>query len=653
MLSTIRALAKTWVAGLLIGLLIISFAVFGVRDVFRAKLSTWVIQAGSRTVSPTEFRQAFDNFRKQAEQQYGQQISAQQAADAGLDIRLLDELATQAAFAGALDKAGVRPSDKLVAEQLKQIPGFFNPVSGQFDKAQYQQRLAENGMTEASFERTLRDELAQNQFATAVVNGLKVPRAYTALGALYGLEARDVGSFPVTAAMVKQPDLPTDEQLKKFMQDNAARLMRPETRIVTLVRFDPAQFASSMKVNEEDVKKRFDFRKDTLSKPETRSLVQIPAKDAATAQTISDRLKKGEDPAAVAKSLGVDAVTYEDKPQSAIVDHKAAAAAFALKDGEVSGPVQGDLGYAVIKVTKVNPGHQVTLEEVRPQIEAELRKDAATEKVYAESQKFEDAQTGGASLTEAAQKAGVAALTIGPFSEQGRGPDGAPVTGLSAKIVKKAFELSQGEESDIEEDGDGAYYALKVDRITPSALPPLEEVKPDLTRAWMVRQMVERMQAKADELAERVRKGESLEKVAASVGSHVTRTVGLDRATAENNKSLAPEAINETFSVKAGDVFTARGQQFEIIVAKLEAIREPTGEDVARLTEQSRPQVTMALFREFGLAAERGARTLTKVQTNQNRARQALGLDPIEPAKAAPAASTAEPAKKAAPEKSK
>lgn len=638
MISIFRSFAKSWVAALLIGLLVISFAVFGLNDVFQAGLSNAVVKAGPRSVEAAEFRQEFENYRKQAEQQYGQPITAEQAAEAGLDARLLDELATREAFAASIAKAGIRPSDKLVAGELQKMTAFFDTVSGRFDKELYLQRLSEAGLTDKAFEAQLSDGIAQNHFASALANGFQAPRAYTALGAIYGLEARDIGSFPVTPQMVGVPKEPTDAELQAFMKENAARLTRPELRVLTVVRFSPDLVATNIPVSEEDVKKRFDFRKDTLSQPETRSLVQIPAKDAATASAIAARLGKGEDPSAVAKSLNVDAILYDGKPQSAIVDHKVAAAAFAMKEGQVSGPVQGDLGLAVVKVTSVTPGHQVTLEEIRPQIEAELRKDAASEKVYALSQAYEDAHAEGASLTEAAAKAGVPAVTVGPVSAQGRGAQGEPVAGVSLKMLQTAFELPQGGESDIEETGDGSYFAVRVDRITPAALPPLAEVKGDLTQAWMLREMVKRMQARADELAERVRKGESLEKVAASIGSRVTRTVGLDRATAGENKSVSPDALNKAFSVKQGEVFTAQGQQFEIVVAKLEAVRSPSGPNLARLTEGSRPQVTQGLFREIGVSAQRAARLMMKVTTDPNRARLAIGLDPIKKDDEKPAA---------------
>lgn len=645
MLSAIRVFAKSWVAAILIGLLVVSFAIFGVRDVFNSAAKDAVVQAGSRTVTRAAFRQEFDTLRKQVEQQYGQPVSNEAAVQNGLDRRLMQEIASREAFAETLRKAGLRPSDKLLKLQVQQIPAFFDSVSGRFDKALYQQRLADVGLNATTFEARLTDDIAQNHFATAVANGFKVPRAYTALGAIYELEARDVGAFAVTPQMVGQPALPTDAQLMAFMKENAARITRPEQRILTIVRFSPALVGAELPIKEEDLKKRFEFRKDTLSRPETRSLVQIPAKDAAAAKTIAARLAKGEAPQAVAKSLGVDAITYDNKPASAIADHRVAAAAFAMQAGQISGPIQGDLGLAVVKLLNVTPGRSVTLEEIRPQLEAELRKDAAAEKVYALSQAYDDAHAAGASLTEAAKKAGVPAMTIGPVSAQGQGPQGQPVPGVTPTLIKAAFDLPAGGESEIQEAGDGEYFAVRVEKILPAALPPLDEVRPDLTRAWLLREMASRMEARANQLAERVRKGESLEAVAASIGSRVSRTVGVDRTNARDNKSLSRDALQKTFEGKQGDVFTAQGAQFEFLVAKLEAVRTPMGPNLARLTEDSRQQVTMGLFREFGESAQTSARQLMKVKTYADQARLALGLDPIKPAEGKDAKAPAEKAK--------
>ncbi|MDB5454260.1 MAG: rotamase family protein, partial [Caulobacteraceae bacterium] len=510
MLAASRAFAKSWVAAVLIGLLIVSFAVFGIQDVVKRTAPDAVIKVGGRSITGVDFKREFDNYKARLEQQAGQPIPLELAVQNGLERQVVEGLAARESFAELLHKAGVRPSDSLVVAQISKIPAFFDQVSGRFDKATYASRLGENGLTPAKFDQVMRDDIAQAHWATATVNGLRVPRAYSALRAVFAMEDRDVGYFRIDPRSVPQPTLPTDAQLTAFMRENAAQLTRPEFRILTVVRFSPAQVGAGLPVDEAELKKRYDFRKDTLSTPETRTIVQIPARDAAAAQQIGARLSAGEAPAAVAKALGVDAISYANKPQTAIADRKVGVAAFAMKPGQIA-PVQGDLGVAIVQVVAVAPGRAVTLEEARPQLEAELRKDAAAEKVYALTQAYDDAHQGGASLAEAAQKAGVPAVTIGPVTKSGQDQQAQPVQGLNQKLMETAFGLPAGGESELQDAGGGEFFAVRVERVLPPALPPLAEVKPQLVRVWMMREVSKQMEARATALAARVRKGESLE----------------------------------------------------------------------------------------------------------------------------------------------
>lgn len=628
MLAAFRVFAKSWVAAVLIGLLIVAFAVFGITDVFGRNVSGSVIVAGSRKVSPAEFRREFDQVRKRAEQQMGQPVSAELAAQNGLDRQVLQGLATRESFAELLHRIGIRPSDKLVADQIAKIPAFFDPVSGRFEKKQYQQRLAENELTPEKFEGMLRDEMAQQHVVAGLTNALLVPRAYSALAAIYALESRDVSYLTIDPNSVAKPAAPTDAQLTAFMKENAAQLTLPEFRVLTLVRFSPQLVGASLPVDEAELKKRYDFKKDTLSTPETRSLVQIPAKDAAAAQAISARIQHGEDPAAVAKSLGVDAITYDGKPQTAIADHKLAAAAFKLQPGQVSA-VQGDLGLAVVKIEGVTPGKTVTFEEARPALEAELRKDAAAEKVYALTQAYDDAHQKGANLTEAAQKAGVAATTIGPVTKDGRDQQGQPVGGLNQKLMDTAYGLPAGGESEVVEAGNGEYFAVRVEKVIPPAMPPLASIRPQLAQAWTMREVGKAMQAKAEALAARVRKGESLESVAASAGAPLTHVPGVDRRSGQQNPLMAPEILNNVFGGKPGEVFTARGKGFSMVVGKVDADHVGDPAKLATLTQQARPQMTETIFREIGESAQAAARVEVKTKVDYNSARAAIGLQPL------------------------
>ena len=468
------------------------------------------------------------------------------------------------------------------------------------------------------------------------------PRAYGALAAIYGTESRDIGYFVVEPGSVPAPAPPTDAQLTQLMKENAQRLTLPEFRVLTVVQFSPALIAGALPVDPAEVQKRFNFKKDTLSSPETRTVIQVPAKDAAAAAKITAALGKGEDPNAVAKSVGVEAITYAGKPQTAIPDKKLAAAVFQLPVGQVA-TVTGDLGVAVVKVVSATPGHAVTLEEVRPAIEAEVRKDAAAEKVYALTQAYEDAQKGGASLQAAAQKAGVPARTIGPITQGGRDQQGQQAPGLTQKLVETAWSLPAGGESEIEDAGNGEYFAVRVEKIIPSAMRPFEEIRPQLAQAWTQREIATRMQAKAEALAARVKKGETLDAVAASAGATVQHAPGVSRQTAGQNQVLSQDLLGKAFTSRPGEPFSAQFSRFAFVVGKLEAIHTGDAATLAQMSEQVRPQMTQAFFREMGESAFVAARQKTKVTMDTNRAREAIGLEPLDAKSATPAKPGAKP----------
>lgn len=635
MLSAFRAFTKSWAAKLLLVLLIASFGVFGIRDVFHTRVSDAVITAGPRTVSSEDFRREFQNLTRRAEQESGQTVTPEIAAANGLDREVLEGMATHESFDAWLHKVGVRPSDELIAQQIRKIPAFFDPVSGRFDEKRYRELLAQNNLTPDRFLGMIRDDLAERQMVGAVLNGMAVPRAYASLAAIYSLESRDVAFLTIAPTDVPQPAMPTDAQLNDLMKQHSAQLMQPEFRVLTVVRFSPQLVGANLPLDPAKLQQLYNFRKDTLSTPETRTIEQIPAKSPAAAQQIAARLQAGESPAAIAKSVGVEAIAYDNKPQSAIADRRLATAAFQMKPGQVQA-VQGDLGTSVIKVASVTPGHAVTFEEARPALEAELRKTTAADKVYALTQAYDAAHQKGANLTEAAQKAGVPAMTLGPVARDGRDQQGQPLTGLSQKLMDTAFQLPAGGESDVVDAGNGEFFAVRVEKVLPPAMPTLAAIKPQLTRAYMVQQLTSAMQAKADGLAARVRKGESLQAVAASAGAHVTQLTGLTRQSAGQNQQVSQEVLGNTFNGKSGDVFTARDGPAGIVVGQIGKIGAGDLATVARMTDVSRPQMTQTVLREIGDSAQRAARVKMKTKIDYARARAAIGLAPEKPAAAAP-----------------
>jgi peptidyl-prolyl cis-trans isomerase D len=621
MLSFFRTLAKSKIFWVILGIPLVLgvLSIGNVRtDLMGMFAKDAVITAGSRVYASADFKREFEAYRNQVQQQ-GQTLTPDQAVAQGVDQQMLTAFAERESQAEMLHKTGVWPSDKLVVEQISKIKAFFDPISGKFDQKTYVSRLQENGLVPATFEKTLRDEVASNHFASGMAAGLKAPRLYGALIGAFGFEAHNLSLFAVNPKILGEAPKPTDEQLIKLMKDNAAALTEPETRTLTVVRFSAAALAPTVIVDPVEVKKRYDFRKDTLSTAETRSLVQISVKSADLAAKAAAQLKSGAAPEAVAKGFGVEPLAYNDTVKASIADPKVADVAFGLVAGSVSGAIQGQLGWAVIKVTKVTPGHTVSFEDAKAQIEQEVKATAAADKANDLAQKFEEAHEKGSTLVEAAKAAGQTPIQMGPVNAQGGDPEGKPAAGLTPRILKEAFALPQGGETDAVQDTKGEYFAVRVDKIIPPALPTLDKVRARLTEFFVQQEMAKRLEAKLNELAALVKKGETLDAVAKSVGSEVTH-LAMTRTQAQQSRSLRPEQVAQIFAAKPGEVITTGA-----VVARIDSIAPPQAGVIAATLPGGQIQLTRGIFEELQQESRAWAKTQVKPKINLTLARQAIG----------------------------
>jgi peptidyl-prolyl cis-trans isomerase D len=633
MTGTLRATARNPIFVALMGLLILVFLVSGVvgggrlPDVFRAAKADSVVTAGAHDVSATDYRRIFEQDKQRYESQTKQEVTDEFLIRNGFDSQLLNEIALDQAQAEMLSRIGVIPDPSLVDSQIKQNPAFFDRVTGKFSDRQFLQYLGQLGLTPAQAQAELTDIVAEKHFGAALESGFQAPRAFTAMSAIAALQNRDVSYFVLDQRAVVPPAAPTDTQLQAFMTAHAAQLTRPESRVITLVRFSASDLKAGVAPTPADIQAAFDQKKGSLSSPEIRSIVQIPVKSAAEGAQAAHRLAAGEDPAAVARAFGSEPIIYTDKPRTGIADGKIATAAFGLKAGQVAGPIQGDLGLAALKVTAVTPAKTATLDSARAAIVEDLQTKAARNRAYELSQKYDEARQAGASVTDAASKAGVAAISVGPFTAQGTGLDGSPNALITEKIAKTAFGLKAGEDSDIEDAGAGEYFALRVERVLPPAIPPLDAVRGPITQAYMHDAISAALRAKADSLMDQIRQGKPMDQIAASVGATVSREAGMQLIQARKYAALGRDFLTTIFGEKAGAVFDAGGPS-GVFIARLDAIRPGDPTTTAQLVNAIGPRASADYLRDLVAATRVAARDAVKVEINLPLARRTMNVDP-------------------------
>jgi peptidyl-prolyl cis-trans isomerase D len=660
MLRLFRAFAKSWFGPLIMGLLVIAFGFLGsggIRSVFGGRISNAVVQAGSRVITPGQFQKLFQRQEQAYQQRTGQAFPLEQALSEGADKGMLQGLASQTAYFEMLSRSGIRPTDDVVAIELRRqaesgqaagIAQIFDSVTGKFRPEGLQALLQNNGISMAEFQRELADSIAEGDFSAAIREGYEMPRIYAAIQAALLLESRDVTYFVIPESSVPVPPKPTDAQLIALMQQNRERLMLPERRKLTIVRFSAKALAPTLTVDAAAIQQQFEAKKASYGKPELRSFVEIPLNDPKQAPAVVAALSRGDDPAAVAKSVGVDPVTYADQPQSAVADVKAGAAAFAMKEGAVGGPVQGDFKTVVLKVIKVTPAQAPDLAAARAQIEADLRQSEALDKVYDLSQKFDDARQGGASIADAAAKLGLTVVHVGPVPADGKDP----LTGqidpmLSQKLLAVAFQLQQAGDSDVEQDADkGEYFAVHVDQVLPPNLPNIEEpgIRPLLTQVFMQQAILGALQKKGDDAQAALKKGATFEAVAASFGATVSHQVGLQRAQAQQyQQTYGQPFLAATFDGKAGQVFAVGSDPLKgLVILRVDTVKPADPKQVAQVLELVRQRATANYLEGLQEASRQAAVRMIKPHSDLALARNAMGVDPAMAARIDKAAAASE-----------
>ena len=632
MISLFRNFAKSrWAVGLL-ALVALSLLVTGAQmDVFSGLGPKHVISAGDRSVDQNQFRVEFDRIRENYAKQAGRPVTVEDLVKENVHVRYLEEQTRRMGFLNWAWEAGVRPGKELVLKQIRGIPAFFNQVTGQFDEAQYGKMLAENNVTPAQLEQEFRDQYVTNHFGSAVIAGLRVPRVYGALLAGRALETRDGRWFAVTQAMAGATAAPNDAQLTAFMSENAAQLRLPEFRIASIVLFSANQAASTAPIPEARIVERFNFRKDALSTPETRSFVTLTAPTRAAADRIAAALRAGQTPdQAGAAGGGIRPAEFTATPRSAVPDPAVGAAVFGLAANQVSDPVQGRVGFTVVRVASITPGQSATLDSVRDALVAELRAEDATGQVFSRVEAYEKARTDGKTLAQAAEQVGARIVQLPPFTQDGRLPDGQQMN-APPQLLQTAWSLTKGGESEIVDAGQGQYFVLRLDDIRPAALPLLADIRAPLTQQWTMRENAKRLTAKAEELAARVRGGQDIAAVAASAGATLTSRSGIQQ-NPQTQTELGQGVLQGLFGQGKGQVFTGPQSQTAFVVGRVDAVRAPVAALAAPIAEQVRGRIGQDMGNAMVELAFDAAARATTAKHDPALALQALGVTTPAPA---------------------
>lgn len=551
MLNTLRKSAGSLVAKLFFGVLVLSFAVWGIADVFRIHSPDTLASVGSTDISIDSYRQALHNQTQSLSARMKRPLTPSDVRALGLDQRVLGELVAQTALDEHAKNMGLGLTDDAVAKSVVTNPDF-QDANGKFDATRFIEILRSNGLTEESFIAAQKQFLLRREVIEGLFGGTLAPQPLVEAFHRYQGEERNLSYVVFTGANAGEIAPPDDKALQTYYDEHKSDFGVPERRSLSLLEITPESLAKDQAVTEAEIAAQYEREKAKYTTPEKRTVQRIPFKTMDEAKAASDKIKAGASFEDIVKERGLSAsdTDYGTVTKDQIVDKPIADAAFSLPQGQISDPVQGQFAPVLVRVTAIEPEVVRTLADEHDQIRDAIGRERARSSVFDLHDKIEDARAGGATLAEVAKQFKLTLTKIEGVDRQGKLENGTQVEIPNAqKVLAAAFESDVGVENDPVDLGNNGYVWFDVAKVDPARTRTFDEAKADVTKAWHDDAVRKAVAENAQKAVEELNKGSlTLEELAKRDNVEVQTAINVGRG---GTPELGRAATNIAFATPA------------------------------------------------------------------------------------------------------
>jgi peptidyl-prolyl cis-trans isomerase D len=627
MLRGIRKASSNWlgkaIMAAVVAFLVVSFAIWGIGDIFRGFGLSKVATIGHVEISMEQFRQAYNEKLQQLGRQIGRPITTDQARALGLDRQVLGQMVAEAALDQRAQQMGLQIADSEIAQQITKDSTFFGP-NGQFDHSRFEYMIRQAGFTETRYVDEQRRVTVRRQLANTVTGDLTIPKTALDVVNRYQNEQRSIEYVTLGSAQAGEIATPTPEELSKYYDEHKIEFRAPEYRKAMVMVLSPEELGKWQTVSDADARKSYDEHKARYTTPERRHVRQIVFPNEEEAKAARERITSGTAFGAIAaeRKLKDQDIDLGTVPKNGIIDTAVANAAFSLKTNEVSQPVKGQFGVALVQTLSIEPEKVQPFEEVAPAIKHDIAMERGKADMANLRDKVEDELAAGSTLAEVAKKLNLAASSV-EVDRSGRGPDSNPVQVPGGQQVLSAlFSTDVGVQADPVQSGETLTY-YDVNGVTPSRERKLDEVKTQVEQRWRNEQIAAKLKTLATEMTGKLKAGTSLQDQATAAGLKVETADGLTRThPTEAVSAAALAAIFDTPKDGNGSVESQAPDQMVFRVTKVTVPPlDANSPDAKKISEQLNRSVADAMLGEYLTRVEADIGT----SINQSAVVQALG----------------------------
>jgi peptidyl-prolyl cis-trans isomerase D len=558
------------IMGVVMGFISLSFAVWGVGNIFVGYGAGKVADVGGTEITVESFRQLYQTELQNLQRQARRSITNDQARAMGIDRQVLSQLVGDAALDDRVKSLGLAMSNEEAVKRIQLDPNFAAP-GGKFDANKFAEIMRDNGLSEAGFRDMQRRQYLRQEIGEAVTGDLIVPNAALEAVHKFRNETRSIEYVELPVSAAGEIAAPDDATLQAYFDARKQNFRAPEYRKLVTLAVTPAKLADPAAVSDADAQALYERVNGKYGTPAKRQVEQVVFPDEATAKQASEKIKAGASLADVATEFKTIVAELGEVEKTDIFDKAIADATFALPEGGVSEPIKGNFGYAITRVTKASPESVKPFAEVAAELKTEIATERGRKKAGEIRDKIEDERTSGKPLAEAAAAAGLGATTIDAIDQTGRDKSGAEVPGLVERdaLLKAAYASDVGVDNETLNTKDGGYVWFEVAGTEPAREQKLEEVKTRVSASWREDEIAKRLSDKAADLVKKIEAGESVEAIAKAMNLEARNASDVRRV---GTTSVPQGVIVRVFNLQVGQAGSASDGQGRVVFKVLDSV---------------------------------------------------------------------------------
>ena len=560
MLQTIRDRTQGLIVAIIVGLISLTFILWGVESYINAARRVIVAKVDGDEIPIEEFQKALQRFRRQAESMLGQSFNPADWDKPEVKSKALDELINDRVLARLVSDARVRVTNTQVARQLTEIPAFQDDKG--FSRAVYERQVSALGFTQIGFEQQLRDDMAKSQLRNGVAASEFVTREEAQQITALRKQKRDIGFTLIAAADVETQVTVSEAEVAAYFESHQEDYRRAEKASVEYVEISADALAAKVTIDDEKLQQYFDANHAAYTLAEERDanhiLVQVSQDAEATAvknaldkiNDIRKRASAGEAFEQLAKDLSEDVGSKSEGGSTGFFARGAMApefeeAAFKLNVGDISEPVRTKFGWHILKLKQIKMGGLQPFDKVKTEVEAAYRNAEAQKAFFEQAEQFSNL------VYENSDTLTVAADALGLKTAKSEVLTKAELAAkFSEKVAAEVFStevLNEGMNSAPLELPQNRVVALRVLEHVPSVIASQVDVKAQVEDAVRNNHRRELTEALGKELLARLHKGETPAAVLKGRDLSWQQEAGVTREASEINRAV----LRAAFSVEA------------------------------------------------------------------------------------------------------